>query len=71
MTCSCGCGKTYTETRKDGTSFEVQFDPGAIHCRGCGTLVNKDGTRGGLCIDCLYKKLRATTPPTLFDRIGG
>ena len=71
MTCSCGCGKTYTDTRADGTVFEVVFDKGAWHCRGCGTLVNRSDTRAGLCIDCLYKKLKQKTPNSLFDRIGG
>lgn len=58
MTCHCGCGKTYYDKGKDGERFEVKFDPASMHCRQCGTLVSRDDTRGGLCIDCLYKKIR-------------
>lgn len=56
------------ETANDGHTFEVRFSKDAMHCRGCGTLVNKTDTRGGLCIDCLYKKAKMIQP-TLFERM--
>jgi hypothetical protein len=57
MTCTCGCNQTYLEKRKDGTTFEVVFSKDSAHCKNCGTLANKNLLRGGLCIDCLYKKV--------------
>lgn len=71
MTCHCGCNKTYTDTRADGTVFEVVFSKDACHCRGCGTLVLRSDTRAGFCIDCLAKRAKARRQNTLFDGIGG